>query len=102
MFDGQRDRLLANLDSAHDSFYQPGAFGRPRLHFHLKSLAAVKGRDLDVVAESVYAVLVSWGMHRMGPGGSKMCNFTKFRASLQSVWPIVLVLRLKSPNTLSE
>jgi hypothetical protein len=102
MFDKQRNRVLGELDLAHQSFYHTEIFGGPSLHFHLKSLDAAKERDLDRVAESVYAVLTAWGMHRMGPGGSKMCEFGKFRASLQAVWPIVIPLQIKTPDTLTE
>jgi hypothetical protein len=102
MFDEQRNRFLGNLDLAHQSFYQAEVFGGPSLHFHLRSLDAAKGYELDRVAESIYAVLVSWGMHRMGPGGSKMCEFGKFRASLQSVWPTVVSLQAKTPHSLNE
>lgn len=102
MFDEQRNQLLADLDLAHAAFYESAVFGGPSLHFHLRSLDAAKEGDLERVAESVYAVLVSWGMHRMGPGGSKMCEFGKFRASLEVVWPIVASLREKTPDTLGE
>jgi len=102
MFDEQRNRLLADLDLAHAAFYDAAVFGGPSLHFHLRGLDAAKEGDLECVAESVYAVLASWGMHRMGPGGSKMCEFGKFRASLETVWPIVASLREKTPDTLDE
>ncbi len=102
MFDVQRNRLLEDLDPAHKSFYDAQVFGGPSLYFHLRSLDAAKRRDLDGVAESTYAVLASWGMHRMGPGGSKMCEFECFRASLQNVWPTVISLQDKTPDTLTE
>jgi hypothetical protein len=69
MFDEQRNRLLTDLGSAHDTFYRAQVFGGPSLHFHLRSLDAAIAQDFERFAESVYAVLASWGMHRMGPGG---------------------------------
>jgi hypothetical protein len=41
--------------------------------------------------EYVYALLPSWGMHRMG-GGPKMHEFSEFHSSMQAVWPIALSL----------
>ena len=35
--------------------------------------------------ELVYATLASWGMHRMGKGGSKMVGFQVFRDSIERI-----------------
>jgi len=32
--------------------------------------------------EYIYATLASWGMHRMGPGSSKMEDYDKFKFSV--------------------
>lgn len=72
------------------------------MHFHLRSLEAARAQDFERFAEYVYAVLASWGMHRMGPGGSKMREFEEFRASLQVVWPAALRLQDKTPGNLNE
>jgi hypothetical protein len=102
MFDDQRNRLLGALDAAHDAYYRAEIFGGPSLHFHLRSLEAARAQDFERFAEYVYAVLASWGMHRMGPGGSKMREFEEFRASLQVVWPAALRLQDKTPGNLNE
>lgn len=102
MFDDQRNNLLGAVDAAHDKYYRAEIFGGPSLHFHLRSLEAVRARDFDRFAEYVYAVLASWGMHRMGPGGSKMREFDQFRASLQAVWPTATRLQDKTPGNLTE
>jgi hypothetical protein len=75
MFDNQRNSLLGALDTAHDAYYRAEVFGGPSLHFHLRGLEAARSQDFERFAEYVYAVLASWGMHRMGPGGSKMREF---------------------------
>jgi hypothetical protein len=49
----------------------------------------------------MYATLASWGMHRMGQGGSKMCDFGAFHDSLKTVWPLVMTLRDKRPESLT-
>ena len=102
MFDDQRNRLLAALDEAHDAYYRSVVFAGPSLHFHLRSLEAARAQDFERFAEYLYAVLASWGMHRMGPGGSKMREFGEFQASLRLVWPIALQLRDKEPSSLTE
>lgn len=73
----------------------------PSLYFHQKALQAAEG-DFDRFADLVYAVLASWGMHRMGRGGSKMREFADFRASLANVWDLVTDLRRATPDSLDE
>lgn len=101
MFEAERKLLLSALDDAHENFYQAEVFGGPSLHFHLKSLEAARAQDFERFAESVYAVLPSWGMHRMG-GGPKMQEFAEFHSSLKAVWPIALRLRDKTPADLGS
>jgi hypothetical protein len=102
MFEDQRNRLLAALDEAHEAYYRAEIFGGPSLHFHLRSLAAARAQDFERFAEYVYGVLASWGMHRMGPGGSKMREFEEFRTSLEVVWPVALRLQERAPSHLNE
>ncbi len=102
MFDDQQNRLLTALDAAHDTYYRAEVFGGPSLHFHLRSLEAARAQDFERFVEYVYALLASWGMHRMGPGGSKMREFGEFHSSLRLVWPIALQLQEKTPSSLGE
>ena len=102
MFDGQQTELLTNLESAHGMYYQARTFGGPSLHFHLRSLESSQAKNFDRFSEHVYALLASWGMHRMGPGGSKMKEFDEFSDSLQKVWPAALLLQEKTPDSLSD
>lgn len=99
MFEEQRTRLLNALDVAHEKYYLAEVFGGPSLHFHLKSLEAARAQDFERFAEYVYAVLPSWGMHRMG-GGPKMLEFSEFHSSLKAVWAMALRLQEKMPTDL--
>jgi hypothetical protein len=65
MFDDQRNRLLAALDEAHDAYYRAAVFAGPSLYFHLRTLEAAGTQDFERFTEYLYAVLASWGMHRM-------------------------------------
>jgi hypothetical protein len=102
MFESKRTDLLRNLNAAHTAFYEAAVFSGPSLHFHLRALAAAQAGDLASFSEAVYAVLASWGMHRMGPGGSKMREFEEFAASLTAVWPLVLRLQGTLPHELTD
>ncbi len=99
MFEDQRNRLLNALDAAHEKYYLAEVFGGPSLHFHLRSLEAARAQDFERFVEYVYAVLPSWGMHRMG-GGPKMREFSEFHSSLKAVWPMALQLQGKTPTDL--
>jgi hypothetical protein len=102
MFENHRLRLLRSLETAHAAYYRAAVFGGPSLHFHLRALAAGEAGDFDRFVEAVYAMLVAWGMHRMGRGGPKMVEFEKFQSSLGSVWPFVLDLRHVKPEELGD
>ncbi|GFO83396.1 MAG: hypothetical protein A49_30230 [Methyloceanibacter sp.] len=97
-----RERLLQSLDVAHAAYYQAGPFGGPSLYFHLRALEAGKDANLARFAESTYALLAAWGMHRMGRRGSKMREFEDFEASLKPLWSTVLSLQQATPESLSE
>jgi len=49
----------------------------------------------------VYATLISWGMHRMGPKGAKMKDFRHFRKSIEENADVICALskyKLQSKN----
>jgi hypothetical protein len=102
MFETQRERLLGSLDRAHAAYYQKEIFGGPSLHFHLRALEASKNADFEQFVECTYAVLTAWGMHRMGLGGAKMCDFGPFKESLKILWPAILKLHHVTPESLDE
>lgn len=102
MFEVQQERLLQSLDVAHGAYYEARPFGGPSLHFHRRALAARTDADLEPFAEMAYALLAAWGMHRMGPRGSKTLEFETFKASLKPLWPTVLRLQQAKPEDLDE
>jgi hypothetical protein len=102
VFESQRAELLKNLDAAHTAYYKAAVFSGPSLHFHLQALKAAEDRDLASFTEATYAMLASWGMHRMGRGGSKMREFDAFATSMGAIWPLVLKLRGRLPHELDE
>ena len=102
MFDDQNSKVLGALDDAHAACYEKETFGGPSLYFHVQSLNAARERNFDRFCECTYAMLASWGMHRMGPRGSKMREFDDFQSSLSAVWPLAAPLQGKTPNELTE
>lgn len=104
MFETQQNDLLNALEQAHDAYHRSEPFGWPSVHFHLKALQAARVQDFERFAEYAYAMLVAWGMHRMGPKdkGAKMCRFEDFQASLCDIWPLALRLQSKRPTNLQK
>jgi len=72
--------LLENSEEYHKYFYDKEIFTGPSLHFHRRSLEV----DYLNKPEVLYAMLVSWGMHRMG-GGPKMVEYEKFKRSIENI-----------------
>jgi len=83
-------------------YYASEIFTGPSLFFHEKALAAARVGPFDRFAEYAYAVLASWGMHRMGANGPKMCAFDAFHSSLRPFWPVVQELRRIGPDQLDS
>jgi len=74
--------ILRNAETYHRAYYEAERFGGPSLHFHRRALATRSPDVTERHLEYVYATLASWGMHRMGKGGSKMQNFDIFCKSI--------------------
>ncbi len=83
--DKARD-ILANADRYHQAYYEAGVFRGPSLYFHRRALETGQPPGRLTHLEYVYAMLASWGMHRMGVGGSKMQTFDTFRSSVESLY----------------
>ena len=92
--------ILDNLDAFHAAYYGADTFGGPSFYFHLRALDS--RNCCDAFAEASYAMLVSWGMHRMGPRGAKMKDFDPYRASLNRVWPKIQQAAQFSPSEMDE
>ena len=79
--------ILRRLDTLHSRFYAVKTFGGPSLHFHRRALGFEGQVSAEQQAELVYAALTSWGMHRMGSGGSKMVPYEVFREAIRNLTP---------------
>ena len=80
------DGILQNYQEYYDVFIEAATFSGPSVYFHNKALSLRDGDDTERFLESVYSVLVSWGMHRMGSRGAKMIHFNDFYDSVDSIW----------------
>lgn len=77
-------QVLLNAEQYHQQYYAVTTFGGPSLHFHRRALGLegkISSADRN---ELIYGVLASWGMHRMGKGGSKMMPYEVFRTNLEA------------------
>ena len=88
------DALIVDFDNSLSTFESVEVFGGPSLYFHVRALerrkqassaAALLGDERFL--EYVYAVLPSWGMHRMGNQAAKVPDFDEFARSLQACQP---------------
>lgn len=96
--------VLVHANQYHDVFCGPGRasiFRGPALHFHRRALEAPLSKLSDKT-ELIYAVLASWGMHRMGPGGSKMESYDEFSKSLAMSRSYVAQLQGVTPHTMTS
>jgi len=83
-FDDKVNDILLNAGTYHETFRLSETFTGPSLHFHRRALATDPANWKDKL-ELVYAVLASWGMHRMGASGSKMESFDVLENSVDGV-----------------
>jgi len=77
--------VLKNAEKYHSSFYASEIFHGPSLYFHRRTLEARNTERFECYLEYIYATLASWGMHRMGKGGSKMVGFEVFKESVLKI-----------------
>lgn len=94
--------ILQRADDYHDCYYAVETFGGPSLHFHRRALGRVGLINDAERVELVYAVLTSWGMHRMGDSGSKMQPFENFNESVVGISGMVKELAILQPSQLDE
>jgi hypothetical protein len=87
----KKNDIVNKAEECHSKFYQFDGNGKllfrgPSLYFHRRAIDLCRKAWLsESHLEMVYAVLVSWGMHRMGKGGSKMVYFDDFKKSIADV-----------------
>ncbi|MBP3192960.1 hypothetical protein [Natronogracilivirga saccharolytica] len=94
--------ILSNADNYHDVYYKAKTFRGPSLYFHERALATRHDPASLTHLEYVYATLATWGMHRMGSGGSKMCSFEVFSQSIQRLIGRVLEAQTFDFREMSE
>jgi len=93
------DRLTADKNAfmSYVALTSP-AFGGPAQHFYKKTMDLVSQHKLrillpsELLAESIYATLTAWDMHRMGPNGAKLKDFGDFRKGLEACGKDLLFL----------
>jgi hypothetical protein len=80
--------LSANFGHYLRQFEHRAVFGGPSVHFHVRAIErrmtheSVRSAIADEeLLELIYAVLTSWGMHRMGP--AKLVDFEPFCNSIR-------------------
>jgi len=81
------DQYLAKFN---DAFTRDETFAGPSLYFHYQCITQFNELPIseklkrDRFIEYIYAVLVSWGMHRMGNVATKLGNFREFKHEITS------------------
>jgi hypothetical protein len=80
-------------------FEAAGQFTGPSLYFHQKAVARrLAIADLsnlfedDQFFDSLYATLTAWGMHRMGPGNTKLVDIDSMKTSFRSQADLIQAL----------
>jgi|GEM_PF-1411855 len=94
------ESISKNIDAFNgylENYYLNEAFFGPSVYFYRKIIEMVrKSTDFEMLInderfiEYIYATLASWGMHRMGPGSSKMEDYDKFKNSILSNKSIII------------
>jgi len=94
--------VLENADRYYAAYHLAYTFGGPSLYFHQRALDTRQAPASLPHLEYVYATLASWGMHRMGSGGSKMCAFREFRTSVDRLEERIVSAQGFMPTTINE
>ena len=81
--------LTEGFTSYVEAFNSKRLFTGPSLYFHQQTIArrhayasAVQAIADNAFMESLYATLTAWGMHRMGPGETKLVDFVDFKDTI--------------------
>jgi hypothetical protein len=104
-FQAKANDIITHAETLHSLSSRPSAFSGPAEYFHLKALRCSFPLELNRLTESceaVYATLLAWGMHRMGKGGPKMLDFTKFYQSMIPLYPLIVDLQQKAIESLDQ
>ncbi len=90
------ETLIGGFSTFVRRFERSNAFPGPSLYFHEKAIAQRRRHSSvsglladDRFFECVYAVLPSWGMHRMGKQAAKVGDFDAMVESFRSCEPVI-------------
>ena len=90
--------LLETMDICYNRFNQENLFTGPSLYFH-KEAIKYHNKDYEKTIEEIYALLPSWGMHRMGPNGPKVEEHDYAIENMKSIKEDVISIRQTRVNT---
>ena len=82
--------LKENFDDFVEYFDSTPIFSGPSLYFHKRVIDILRKEGLPRALKSeqffeyLYAILASWGLHRMGKTNTKLVDFDKFKGSITS------------------
>jgi hypothetical protein len=81
--------LIKNFETYLNYFNTNIKFSGPSIYFHIKVIEKIRNTQPyealfndNIFFDYIYAVLASWGMHRMGDKTAKMSDFEDFRQSI--------------------
>ena len=84
------DDLSQNFAEYLDFFDEAVPFAGPSFYFHHKALIARSSHSSiasllqdDLFFDWLYAALTAWGLHRMGPGNTKLRDINELKASFR-------------------
>jgi len=84
-------QLCGNFGQYLQFFEDSGTFVGPSVYFHNKTISIRKKRgaaggalQCDEFFDFLYATLTAWGMHRMGPGNTKLCGIEDIKHSFRA------------------
>lgn len=90
------EALIEDFAGCVQRFEASAAFSGPSVYFHQRAIGVRRQHASaaslladDRFLEYVYAMLPSWGMHRMGSQAAKVTEFSQFAASLRSAVPVI-------------
>jgi hypothetical protein len=85
------ESLVGNFSHFVRSFDARQQFSGPSVYFHIKTLGVaachstpVEALGDDLFFDHLYATLASWGLHRMGPGNTKLGDLEELKASFRA------------------
>ena len=99
----RKSRMAQRIDDLSGSFgdylrefEHRSVFGGPSVHFHVRAIErrmtheSVRSAIADEeLLELIYAMLTSWGMHRMGPKGATLVDFEPSCDGIREQLPIL-------------